>query len=341
MTLAATVALSTTALNAVTIETVMVGNSGNASDQLYLSSQNPFNLQFGAVNYTYGIGKFEVTNDQYAEFLNTVDALGTNPDGLYNPDMGTDPRGGISFVGANAPGTKYVPRSKMANKPVNFHSWFDAARFTNWLHNGQGSGSTETGAYDLSQAAPQRLPGARWFLPTEDEWYKAAYHQPATQGGGADDYWLYPTATNSIPIIATANAMGDISNPGSNVANYDSGADWNGQDGNLTTVGSAGLASAGFYGTFDQGGNVWEWTETDYVANPGKVIRGGGWNFPELGLRASYRDSLNPLVGDGTGDTIGVVGFRVATIVPEPSSCVLALVLGIVGGWSRRKYLRA
>ena len=31
-------------------------------------------------------------------------------------------------------------------------------------------------------------------FPAKSEWYKAAYYQPAAQGGDTDNYWLYPTA---------------------------------------------------------------------------------------------------------------------------------------------------
>ena len=90
-------------------------------------------------------------------------------------------------------------------------SWGDAARFANWLHNGQPTGlqiasTTEDGAYSLNGAtstaalnAVSRKAGANWFIPTENEWYKAAFHQPAAQGGDADNYWDYPVRTNSAP----------------------------------------------------------------------------------------------------------------------------------------------
>ena len=138
-------------------------------------------------------------------------------------------------------------------------------------------------------------PGATFFIPSEDEWYKAAYYQPAAQGGDTDNYWLYPTASNSVPTIATANAVGDISNPGPNVANYNSGADWNGQNGNVTTVGSAGALSASFYGTFDQGGNVFEWNES-VISSSFRGLRGGDWsNFSGI-LAASVRSFNIPTV---------------------------------------------
>ena len=246
--------LAPLAASATTIPTVPVGNVGNGNDPLTGSL-------YGGVAYAYRIGTTEVTNAQYVDFLNAKAA--SDPLGLYNTIMGSDVRGGITRSGVSGSFT-YAAKTNMANKPVNYVSWYDSIRFANWLNNGQGTGSTETGAYTIlgGTATPSnglsitRNVGATWFLTSENEWYKAAYYQPAAQGGDADNYWLYPTASNSVPTIATANSVGDISNPGTNVANYNMGADWNSQDGNVTTVGSAGPLSQSFYGTSDQGGNV-------------------------------------------------------------------------------------
>ena len=227
---------SATAHAVVTFDWATVGNPGNGGD---VQPQGTF----GAVSYVYRISKHEVTNAQYTEFLNAVDPMGTNPNSVYNSAMGSQPRGGIVLDSVAPSGSKYSTRVNMGNKPVNYVSFLDAMRFTNWLENGQptdGSG-TESGVYTIGSGLNEtRAPGATFFIPSEDEWYKAAYHQPAAQGGDADDYWLYPTASNSVPTIATANSLGDISNPGANVANYATGADWNGQNGNVTTVGSQG-----------------------------------------------------------------------------------------------------
>jgi len=80
------------------------------------------------------------------EFLNAVDPNGLNPNSIYNGSMNSDARGGISFDSGGGTGAKYAARTNMGSKPVNFVSWFDAARVANWLPNGQGSGGTETGA---------------------------------------------------------------------------------------------------------------------------------------------------------------------------------------------------
>jgi len=247
--------------------------------------------------------------------------------------MGSDPRAGITRSGSSGSFT-YATKTNMANKPVNFVSFFDSMRFTNWLHNGQGAGSTETGVYNIANGVSEtREPNATFFLPSEDEWYKAAYHQPASQGGDSDNYWLYPTTSNSnIPTVATANSVGDISNPGTNVANHFSGADWNGLNGNVTTVGSAGPNSASFYGTFDQAGNVWEWNEAVLLGSS-REIRGGSL-FDLFGGNLRSSNSLFR----GPSLEFDSIGFRVASVVPEPASASLALLgLGGLGLLRRRR----
>ncbi len=323
--------------SAVTINTVPVGNAGNSPDQLYTFA-NPDNLQFGTVAYDYRVGTTEVTNAQYAEFLNAKAA--SDPLALYSAVMGSSARGGIARSGSDGSYT-YAVKTNMGDKPVNFVSWYDAIRFANWLHNDQGTGDTETGAYTLLGGTPApsngasitRNAGATWVLPSENEWYKAAYYQPSVQGGDSDDYWLYPTASNTAPTIATADSVGNISNPGANVANYDSGADWNSRNGNVTTVGSAGLLSDSFYGTADQGGNVWEWNEAllDSFDSSSRGQRGGTWLFPALNLGASHRNVAPPT------NELDFAGFRVAHVVPEPSTGVLAiLACGMMWWWRKR-----
>lgn len=293
---------------AVTISTVPVGNPGNAADST---------TGCGAVAYKYRIGKTEVTNAQYVEFLNAKAA--NDPLELYSTEMGVQPLGGITRSGANG-SYSYAAKPNMGDKPVNYVSWYDAVRFANWLNNGQGDGDTETGAYTIYNRYPDpsgsgisRNPGATWFLTSEDEWYKAAYYQPAANGGDADDYWLYPTASNFEPTIATTNDVGDITNPGSNVANYNRLF-----TGTLTTVGSAGALSESYYGTSDQGGNVAEWNES-LISGMARALRGGScYSHPNF-LKPTEAFSLF------ADQNAASLGFRVAT-VPEPSTAVLAII---------------
>ena len=105
---------------------------------------------FGAVAYNYSIGTYDVTNSQYVAFLNSNDPTGTDPLGLWNNvGAGYASHGGISYDNGAALGSKYSIIPGDGNHPVNYVTWYDAARFANWLDNGQVAGATETGAYTL------------------------------------------------------------------------------------------------------------------------------------------------------------------------------------------------
>ena len=290
----------TSALAQITIPTVPIGNPGNAPDP---TTGN----RFGSVSYTYNIGATEVTNAQYAAFLNAKAA--SDPFALYNTSMAGS-FGGITRSGSAGSYT-YSTVSGRANNPVNFVSFWDATRFANWLHNGQGSGNTETGAYTLTPGGISantitRNAGWRWAVTSENEWYKAAYHQPASAGGDSDNYWLYPTQGNTIT-TAQANYFGNGIN-------------------NTLPVGSY---AANYYGTFDMGGNVWEWNEA-IILGSNRGLRGGSVSLDDSSLRAGTRpDVFNPSV-EGS-----FVGFRVAAI-PTPASAALLALAGLVAARRRR-----
>ena len=126
------------------IATIEIGNPGNSAD---LNG-------FGRVDSRFAIGTYEVTNEQYSQFLNAV-ASGGDPYQLYNPGLMTSAlNAGITRVQNN--GTyHYSPFAGTEKFPVTGISWFDAARFANWLSNGQPTGTntastTEQGAYNLN-----------------------------------------------------------------------------------------------------------------------------------------------------------------------------------------------
>jgi Sulfatase-modifying factor enzyme 1 len=314
--------------HAVTINTVPVGNAGNTGDTEVMTTDST--TGYGAVGYDYRIGTTEVTNAQYVDFLNAVAATDTY--GLYNPSMGSDTRGGITRSGSGTIPDPYVYGVKAdagsytyAAKPVVYVSWYDSLRFANWLHNGQTSGAqdastTEDGAYTFSGATSVggRNSGAIWFLTSEDEWYKAAYYNGSS-------YYDYPTATDTTP---------DNNLPSSDSGNsanfYDSGYTTGDSNYPMTDAGAYTL-SASPYGTFDQGGNVWEWNEA-LISGSSRGLRGGsGYDFSDILLASNRILSISPPLEHG------VVGFRVAT-VPEPGTAVLAMIgCVLMLWWSKRR----
>ncbi|MFM7521986.1 MAG: formylglycine-generating enzyme family protein, partial [Planctomycetota bacterium] len=222
--------------------------------------------------------------------------------------------------------------SNMGDKPVKFVSWFDAARVSNWLVNGgTSSSSTETGAYTLvggqtSGEAPAVNSGATFYIPTENEWYKAAYYKGGSTNAG---YWDYATQSDTAPTAVTSGStgIGSAGNTG-NFANYNQGAVWNGLNGNVTTVGTNGGPSA--YGAFDMSGNLYEWNDLDGLAGSSRVERGGYWFDNAFALSSSFRLSLF-LSSEFNG-----LGFRLASpvsgpaVVPEIDAAGARLVAGLI-----------
>jgi formylglycine-generating enzyme len=279
--------------NEFTIDFVNIGNTGNAANA----------IGYGAVPYEYRASTYEITQN--------------------------------AITKASASGMLHVTAGAWTgNQPAANISWYEAAAFVNWLNTSTG----KTAAYDLAwdgsawsmnlwssgdawQAGGENLyrnKNASYFLPSENEWYKAAYYK----GGGTNaGYWLYPTASSSVP---TAVASG--TDAGTAVYNNAASVP--------AIVDSAGGLSP--YGTMGQGGNVFEWNESAFdgsnsSSSESRAIRGGGWGDTGDGLRSSGRGN------DAPSSEHNDVGFRVAS-VPEPSTYVLVLMgAGAVYIWKRRK----
>ena len=276
------------------LEWVTVGDAGNKPDK----------TGYGAVAYEFQISKFEINVAQYAEFLNAV-AAKSDPHALWNSAQKIDRTG--------APGGfSYSAQPSHEREPVMHVTFLNAMRYANWLHHGGGQGDTETGAYQMAVngGLANREAGAIVWIPNEDEWYKAAYHQPQSAGGPAENYWTYPTRSDAAPKIA---APGDT---GPNLANFlaDTRPQPNGtvlRDYRDVMPTGSFPGSASHYGTLDQAGNAWEWIETT-VFETQRVMRGGSMCGSHEKLLSRVRTSASPT--KRYGDT----GFRLARAVPAP-----------------------
>ena len=283
------------ALAQVTFDFRPVGFAGNAPDP---------ETGFGSVGYAYEISSAEVTNAQYVQFLNAK--AQSDPFGLYTPLMNAFFDGGIERSGVDGSYTYSLVagREQQSVRAVNF---FNAMRFTNWLANGQGAGDTETGAYTIADGLSEtRTDGALYYLPTEDEWYKAAYFHPADQGGDADDYWRYGYGANDTP---TPLVDANVFNPGGG-------------------PNEAGDYDANFFGLFDVTGNLREWTEGFNTLGSTRIVRGGSHAQVVTIGAATFRD-VAPLGFQGDA------GFRVVRVIPGPGG--FSMILGAAFVCVRRR----
>jgi formylglycine-generating enzyme len=270
------------------IEFVSIGEAGNVGDSRHQSA--PFNG--GAVPYEFRIAKFEISE----EMIRKVNA---STSGTPNAiEITIDSRG--------------------ESKPATNVTWFEAARFVNWLN--ESSGYLPAYKYDpllgFALWEPSNLgfdmnnrfrnTQAYYFLPSIHEWYKAAYYDPSQQS-----FFSYPNGKESAPIpVSSGNAF--------DTAVYEQ----------ATEVGPADILLAGgpsAFGTVGQGGNVREWQENQFDGMNDnilgrRVIRGGSWQSGASGIYFGQIGGLSPEASTGTS------GFRVASI-PEPSSTFLLLIV--------------
>lgn len=305
------------------LEFVLVDDPYNASDP---------QTKKGSVAYRFYVSRYEVTNSQYAEFLNATSVFG-DKHCLYSPGMTDGVAGGISRS-KTGERFSYAAKPGWEDRPATYVSWYDAARFVNWLENTRPKqriasmnerteGTAKTGSYDTAYfddgcgadsgvwakqptAANER---ALFKLPSEAEWYKAAYYDPMKYG--SRKYWNFPVRSDDPP--ATKSDAKRSS------ANYQAGtALGEGAPFYVSKVGAYGTAS--YYGTADQGGNVWEWLEDWRSTGSGgcwrcdewtRGLKGGSFNYTYIGLHAENTDPGAPSEG------YPFYGFRVVMAVDD------------------------
>ena len=295
--------------NSFNMEFVTIGDAGNVADTT--GSPNPA----GAVSYEYQMGKYEVSEAM-------IDA--------YNAEFGT----------ANS--LVITKDTRGVDKPATSVSWNEAARFVNWLNTSQGfqaaykftTGGVNDNIALWSSAEAWQLGGenlyrhkdAHYWLPSMDEWYKAAYYDP-NKNSGLGGYWDYGTGSDTLPTAV-------VSGTGSNEAVYNQPIATGPAD-----IDRAGGLSA--FGVMGMSGNVYEWEETtgdltNSSGSSGRVIRGGWWASGRLGGALSSL-ARAPIVGtNNAGGSDLYIGFRVASLsssaaVPEPGSLAIIGSVGLMG----------
>lgn len=301
------------------IKTVPVGDENNHPDPL---------TGYGAVQDEFRIGKTEVTVMQYCAFLNAV-AKHSDPYGLYNSKMGSDTNVASIQQVYDAANKCYVYKVKpnAENFPITYVSWSSAARFCNWLENDQPEGeegpdTTEEGSYNLDGFMGGDVSvekNATWVLPTEDQWYKAAYYK----GGGTNaGYWLYPTQSDIAPNNEITGSMTNNANVfiaktiksrwgrSMTQATYSKNA-----PPFLTPV-DIFSGSPGYYKTYDMGGNVFEWVDADRsgLEQNVQVVRGGAWS-KDSGI--SNLQSIKRNASNDSSSQSSTIGFRVVMLKPH------------------------
>lgn len=284
--------------NAFTIDFVTIGNAGNVADTT--GSPNPA----GSVAYDYRIGKYEISRDMITK-ASTEGSLG-----ITLADM--TPHGGNGV-----------------NRPATGITWYEAGTFVNWLNTSSGgsaaykfvSGSfalwTAGDTLDYDASNPYRSLRATYWLPSMDEWYKAAYYDPNT-----GTYFDYATGSNTAP---TAVASGTTAGTAVYDQTYSTGP------ADITNTG--GLSP---YGTMAQNGNAWEWEETagdlvNSTTGENRGLRSATWYDVAGFMPSSFRIDVSPLSAGAD------VGFRVAGVIPEPSSTVLMCSASLLALARRRR----
>jgi hypothetical protein len=201
---------------------VTVSDINNPPDTERLFENEPL----GSVDYIYKISQFTITNREYAIFLNsTATRIGnltrTDFDSInpYNSAMSTSTRGGIIQTGFTT--FEYTVKPNMEDKPVTWITWYDAARYINWLFNNTqdpekandgvlSENSTETGVYDLFFANNPCEPNNKnsYWIPSFSEWIKAAFYDP-TKNSNNGGYWKYATGSDSdLHRVISVNSIG-------------------------------------------------------------------------------------------------------------------------------------
>ena len=296
---------------------VTIGDPGNFA---YSGGMYGQTAGRGSVAYEYRIARHEVTTSQWMEFVNTFSQRvgGWNFARPHVWGARWDP----TYTG---PGQRWIlkPDPDAGMFPVGGISWHESAQYANWLHNGKSTdpASLDDGAYDSStwgvdpvtgySTDGPRLPGAKYWIPTIDEWLKAAHYDPNKFGTGLGGYWLYPHSSDSL-IRPGPPGVGQTSAGWQDPLVFS--GEWN------IPLGAYPLWTSP-WGLLDVSGGAAEWMESWWhPLMPQERIRDGAsagfrdWQFP---------DRADVVFGGGRPNhAIPDIGLRIASRVPSPGAGV-------------------
>jgi formylglycine-generating enzyme required for sulfatase activity len=301
------------------------------------------------------MGRTEVTTAQWVEFFNAALA---RPDRLPFADLRwwTTPVdwGATPDRSYEGPGTRFTLRSTIANAglvPAGSISWRMAAVYCNWLHNDKRTDAAAfaTGAYDISTFTPEdggfvftdqrtRSPGARYWIPSMDEYMKAAFYDPDGGPGGTSRWWSQPNGTDTPLVYAPPPSFG-----GDGTGQANAGFRYlDNRHEYIPLMSYPGVESP--WGLMDLAGGTSEWLEDVYIAGDlreTRILDGSrrGSNMPNPG-----QPGLDPLLYYGS-DTpwlnVSGRGFRLASAVPAPGSIIaFAAALGSISFRRRGTYAK-
>jgi hypothetical protein len=305
----------------------------------------------GAVDYNFRIGRFEVTTAQFVDFYNAALDRPANDRLPFVTPPGA--WGAIATTPNNPGGQRWTVPAGGAMIPVGGLDWRTCAMFCNWEHHDRAGGRSSflSGAYDVSTFGygPNgftdqlvRSPGARFWVPTWDEFLKASHYDPNRFGPGQGGWWVYSNGTND-PLtygppgvhVRTDRYGPDPNGPLAMAnAGWDS-VDFPGYDPYAIPLG-AYTATQTPWGLFDTAGGSSEWSETALLTNDiypthraifGSALAHG---FPT-------NDRISFLGGEAPSIGLLNFGFRIASDVPSPSSCTGLIILGMSSVLRRRR----
>lgn len=313
------------------IDFVRIGAVGNPAWQGN-GRQPDLSIGRGGVGYEYNIGRLEVTSAQWAEFYTA--ALIRPADDLI-PFVGLPSISGITIVRNSDGSERFVARPGHENDPAGGISWRTAAIYCNWLTNNKGKDRSAflNGAYDTStfftigvtdQSQATHNPGATYWIPTLDEWLKAAHYDPnkSNTDGSRGGWWVYSNGTDRPLISGRPPSQG-----GTGEANYGF-ATSNGSEFQIPLGAYTNVTSP--WGLFDVAGATTEWTEERSEITTGQRFRallGSAWSRGPNSI--SIADSIYGYSDDFSSAAFREYGFRIASSIPSPSTSMI--VLGCCG----------